>query len=77
MTSFVMIAIAAGGKWFTTLLASERFLSSVSPKVHLEVAFLDEVHFAEGTIEVGHLVEVYIFLVELESRATRIWLIAA
>jgi hypothetical protein len=49
----------------------------VSPEVHLEVSFLEEVHFAEGAVEVGHLVQVRILLVESQSRVTRVGLVAA
>lgn len=54
------------------MLAGVGFLSSVSPEVHLEVAFLEEVHFAEGAVEVGDLIQVCILLVKSESRVTRV-----
>jgi hypothetical protein len=54
------------------VLAGVGFLSSVSPQVDLEVTFLKEMHFAEGAVEIGDLIQVCILLVESESRVTRV-----
>jgi hypothetical protein len=54
------------------VLAGVGFLSSVSPQVDLEVTFLEEMHFAEGAVEIGDLIQVCILLVESESRVTRV-----
>ena len=54
------------------MLAGVGFLSGVSPQVHLEVSFLEEMHFAERAVKVGYLIQMCILLVESESRVTRV-----
>ena len=49
------------------MLARVRFLTGVSSEVDLEVTFLEELHFTEGAVEVGHLVQVGIFLVKPQA----------
>ena len=59
------------------MLARVRFLSGVPSEVYLEVSFLKEMHFAEGAVEVGHLVQVSILLVEPKARVTCVRLVTA